>query len=92
MVRPFAWSGLFHGYDSYVFPHEHGHISVVLIRPTADAEFGVLRHLDAFEAACRAIPALADWTDPQVTTPTSGVLVGGGLLNLYRPQLDRPAS
>ena len=37
-------------------PHEHGHISVVLIRPTADAEFGVLRHLDAFEAACRAIP------------------------------------
>jgi flavin-dependent dehydrogenase len=90
MVRPFAWSGMFHGYDSYVFPHEHGHISVVLIRPTADAGFGVLRHLDAFEAACRAIPALAVWTDPQMTTPTSGVLIGGGLLNLYRPQLGRP--
>ena len=57
-------------------------------RPTPSS--AVLRHLDAFEAACRAIPALADWTDPQVTTPTSGVIVGGGLLNLYRPQLGRP--
>lgn len=90
MASPIAWSGKFHGYDSYVFPHEQGHISVVLIRPTADAAFGVLRHLDAFEAACRAIPALAIWTDPQVTRPTSGVLVGGGLLNLYRPQHRRP--
>ena len=90
MVRPFAWAGMFHGYDSYVFPHEHGHLSVVLIRPTADAEFGIFRRLDAFEAACRAIPGLADWTDPQVTAPTSGVLVGGGLLNAYRPQLGRP--
>lgn len=90
MVRPFAWTGMFHGYDSYVFPHEHGHISVVLIRPTADAEFGIFRHLDAFEAACRAIPGLAEWTDPQVATPTSDILVGRGLLNVYRPQLGRP--
>jgi flavin-dependent dehydrogenase len=90
LLRPFAWFGMFAGYDSYVFPHEHGHISVVLIRPTADRGFGVLRHLDAFEAACRAIPALAEWTDPQITTPTSGVLVGGHLLNRYRPQLGRP--
>jgi len=90
MASPFAWRGLFHGYDSYVFPHEHGHISVVLIRPTADAEFGVLRNLDAFEAACRAIPGLAVWTDPKVTTPTSGVIVGGGLRNAYRRQLGRP--
>lgn len=89
LVRPFAWSGMFQGYDSYVFPHERGHISAVLIRPTADAELGVLRHLDAFEAACRAIPGLADWTDPAVTTPTSGVMVGGRLLNAYRPQLRR---
>lgn len=90
IVSPLAWSGEFPGYDAYAFPHEHGHISVVLIRPTADHEFGVLRHLDAFEAACRAIPALAAWTDPELTTPTSGVLVGGGLLNLYRPQSGRP--
>jgi hypothetical protein len=90
MVGPIAWSGRFDGYDSYVFPHEHGHISVVLIRPTADAAFGAFRRLGAFEAACRAIPALAEWTDPRVTTPTSGVLVGGGLVNRYRPQQNRP--
>ena len=90
LVSPLAWSGQFLGYDGYAFPHEHDHLSVVLIRPTADQDLGVLRHLDAFEAACRAIPALAAWTDPELTTPTSGVLVGGGLLNLYRPQSGRP--
>ena len=51
--QPFAWSGTFSGYDSYVFPHEHGHVSAVIIRPTADAGLGALRHLDAFNAACR---------------------------------------
>jgi 2-polyprenyl-6-methoxyphenol hydroxylase-like FAD-dependent oxidoreductase len=90
LTRPFAWSGMFRGYDSYVFPHERGHVSAVIIRPTADAGLGVLRHLGAFEAACRAIPGLAEWTDRRVATPASGVKVGGGLLNLYRPQLGRP--
>jgi hypothetical protein len=50
----------------------------------------VLRHVDAFDAACRAIPGLAEWTDPRVATPTSGVMVGGRLLNLYRRPLGRP--
>ena len=90
LTRPFAWSGMFQGYDAYVFPHEHGHISAVIIRPTADAHLGILRHVGSFDAACRAIPALAQWTDPRVATPTSGVMVGGGLLNLYRRQLGRP--
>lgn len=90
LLNPLAWRGVFRGYDAYVFPHERGHISVVLIRPTADVEFGLLRHLDAFEAACRAIPALATWTDPETTTPTSGILVGGGLHNVYRPQAGLP--
>ena len=90
LLGPLAWRGLFQGYDGYVFPHEHGHLSVVLIRPTADRDLGLLRHVDAFEAACRAIPALAAWTDPDVTTPTSGVMVGGGLLNLSRPQAGEP--
>ena len=90
MTSPVAWAGLFDGYQVYVFPHEHGHFSVVLVRPTADAELTVLRHLDAFDAACRAIPGLAEWTDPALATPTSGVLVGGRLRNVYRPQLGRP--
>jgi flavin-dependent dehydrogenase len=90
MRGPVAWSAAFPGYDAYVFPHERGHISAVIIRPTADAALGVLRHLDAFEAATRAIPALAEWTDPRVATPTGGALFGGGLLNVYRHQRGRP--
>ncbi len=90
MNGPVAWSANFHGYDSYVFPHERGHVSAVIIRPTADAGLGALRHLDAFDAATRAIPGLAEWTDPGVATPTSGVMIGGRLLNVYRRQLGRP--
>ena len=90
MTSPVAWTGIFDGYQVYVFPHEHGHFSVVFIRPTADVELTLLRHLDAFDAACRAIPGLADWTDPARATPTSDVLVGGRLRNVYRPQRRRP--
>lgn len=90
LVRAFAWSGQFHGYDSYVFPHEHGHVSTVIIRPTADTGLGILRHVDAFEAASRAIPGLAEWTDPRDSVPTSNVIVGGGLLNAYRRQRGLP--
>jgi hypothetical protein len=78
------------GYDVYVFFHEGGHISAVIVRPTADAAVTVLRRTDAFDAACRAIPGLAEWTDPSVATPTSDVMVGGRLLNFYRRQLGRP--
>jgi 2-polyprenyl-6-methoxyphenol hydroxylase-like FAD-dependent oxidoreductase len=90
MTSPVAWTGIFDGYQVYVFPHEHGHLSVVFIRPTADVDLTVLRHEDAFDAACRAIPGLADWTDPALAAPTSGVLVGGRLRNVYRPQLGQP--
>jgi flavin-dependent dehydrogenase len=90
MSSPVAWTGRFEGYDVYVFAHERGHFSVVFIRPNADAGLTVLRHLDAFEAACRVIPGLDEWTDPRLATPTSGVLVGGRLLNVYRPQRATP--
>ena len=89
-TSPFVWSAMLRGYDSYVFFHERGHISAVIIRPTADSALSVLRHRDAFDAASRAIPGLAEWTDPRHATPTSGVMVGGRLLNLYRRQLGRP--
>ena len=90
LTRPAAWAGSFEGYLVLVFPHERGHFSTVIVRPTADAGLGVLRHVEAFDAACRAIPGLADWTDPRVATPTSGVVLGLRLVNLYRPQLGRP--
>jgi 2-polyprenyl-6-methoxyphenol hydroxylase-like FAD-dependent oxidoreductase len=90
MTGPVAWAGIFDGYQVYVFPHEHGHFSVVVIRPTADVELTRLRRVDAFDAACRAIPGVADWTDPALAAATSGVMVGGRLRNAYRPQLGRP--
>jgi 2-polyprenyl-6-methoxyphenol hydroxylase-like FAD-dependent oxidoreductase len=89
-ASPVAWSAMLRGYDVYVFFHERRHISAVIIRPNADGALSVLRHVDAFDAACRAIPGLAEWTDPRVAAPTSGVMVGGRLLNLYRRQLHRP--
>jgi flavin-dependent dehydrogenase len=60
MTSPVAWTGIFDGYQVYVFPHESGHFSAVIVRPTADVELTVLRHVDAFDAACHAIPGLAD--------------------------------
>jgi 2-polyprenyl-6-methoxyphenol hydroxylase-like FAD-dependent oxidoreductase len=90
MNGPVAWYGALAGYDAYVFPHERGHISVVLTRPTADRGLLVLRHEPAFEAACRAIPGVAGWVEGSHVTPTSGVMLGGSLVNLYRRQHDRP--
>jgi flavin-dependent dehydrogenase len=90
MTTPIAWTGLFDGYQAYVFPHERGHFSVTVVQPTADAHLKMLRDVDAFDAACRAIPGLAAWTDPTLAVPTSGVLVGGRLVNTYRRQRGRP--
>ncbi len=90
MVSPVAYMADFDGYQCLVFLHEAGHFSVVLVRPTADATLKELRFVAAFEAACRAIPALADWTHADRAHPTSAVLVGGALRNIYRPQVGTP--
>jgi len=85
-----AYIADFDGYQSLVFLHEAGHFSVVLVRPTADAELRDLRFESAFDAVCGAIPAIAAWTDPDRARPTSKVLVGGPLRNVYRRQARRP--
>ena len=85
-----GWFGGFDGYQALLFPQETGHFSVVLIRPTADAALKQLRHRGAFEAACRAIPVLAEWTHPERARPESDVLVGGALRNVYRSQRTVP--
>ncbi len=90
MVSPLAYMGDFDGYQCLVFLHEAGHFSVVIVRPTADAALKALRFEEAFEAACRAIPALAEWTHPARALPTSAVLVGGALRNVYRRQAGTP--
>jgi len=90
LTMPIAWGGTFAGYQAIVFPHERGHFSVVIVRPTTDIALLLLRHRDAFDVACRSIPALAEWTDPDRSAPTSDVLVGGRLRNVYREQRRVP--
>lgn len=90
LTSPIAYIGDFDGYQCLIFLHEAGHFSVVLVRPTADAALKTLRFEAAFEAACRAIPAVAEWTQPERAKPTSPVLVGGALRNIYRRQANTP--
>lgn len=86
LLNPLAWQADFDGYQTIVFLHERGHFSVLLVRPTADAALRDLRHRPVFEAACRAIPGLADWVDPARADPVTDVLPGGQLRNTYRGQ------
>ena len=86
MSSPIAWRADFDGYQVIIFLHERGYFSVLLIRNTDDAGLNALRADAAFEAACRAIPGLADWVDPERSLPATGVLPGGMLLNHYRGQ------
>lgn len=90
MNSPLGYIGEFDGYQCLVFLHERRHFSVVLVRPTADAALATLRVGAAYEAACAAIPVLAEWTDVERAFPTSDVMVGGALRNVYRSQLMVP--
>jgi 2-polyprenyl-6-methoxyphenol hydroxylase-like FAD-dependent oxidoreductase len=86
LVNPIAWQADLDGYQVIVFPHERGIFSVLIVRPTDEPDLTLLRHPAAFEAACRAIPGLAEWTDPARSRPITDVLVGGALVNHYRGQ------
>jgi 2-polyprenyl-6-methoxyphenol hydroxylase-like FAD-dependent oxidoreductase len=89
LANSLAWQADLDGWQVLVFLHEGGHFSVVLIRPTADAALKDLRHRAAFDAACRAVPGLAAWTDPERAEPVTDVLSGGPLRNAYRGQQAR---
>jgi 2-polyprenyl-6-methoxyphenol hydroxylase-like FAD-dependent oxidoreductase len=90
LANPMAYIADLVGYQCLLFVHEAGHFSVVLIRPTADAALGALTHEAVFDAVSQAIPVVAEWTDPGRALPTSRVLVGGGLRNVYRRQAGTP--
>jgi hypothetical protein len=90
MNTALGFIGEFSGYQCLVFLHERRHFSIVLVRPTADPRLTLLHSQGAYDATCAAIPALADWTDPARALPTSPVLVGGGLRNVYRSQTLLP--
>jgi 2-polyprenyl-6-methoxyphenol hydroxylase-like FAD-dependent oxidoreductase len=86
MANPLAWQADFDGYQTIVFLHERGYFSVLIVRPTSDSALKGLRHEAAFEAAARAIPGLAEWTDPERAEPVGAVQPGGPLRNTFRPQ------
>lgn len=87
LSSPIAWQGDFAGFMVLVFVHEQGMFSALIIRNKDDAELHVLREEKAFEAACRAIPGLAEWTHPERSRPLSRVLPGGNLMNYYGSQV-----
>ncbi|MEO8829232.1 FAD-dependent oxidoreductase [Lapillicoccus sp.] len=86
LVNPLAWQANLEGYQCIVFPHELGIFSVLIVRPSDGRDLVGLRHEPAFVAACRAIPGLAEWTDPLRSVPVTGVLPGGSLINAFRSQ------
>jgi 2-polyprenyl-6-methoxyphenol hydroxylase-like FAD-dependent oxidoreductase len=85
---PFGVAENYPGYAVAVFIHDNRILSVLIARASADRPLAVLRTQAAFEAATRAIPALAAWTDPGRSRPLTPVLPGGRLYNSYRGQLN----
>ena len=71
-----------------MFLHDNGVFSTLIARSSDDHALAALRHTELFEAAARAIPALAAWTDPARAQPHTPVLPGGRLHNTYQGQLD----
>lgn len=88
MSNPIGYMAGYDGYMVLVFPHEYRLFSTVIIRSTANRDLIALRHAAAFDAVARAIPALAEWTDPAIAEPVTSVLPGGALMNVYRGQSD----
>ncbi len=82
----FVFNAQHRGFLVLVFPHDHGTFTVLFVRPSEDRELAMLRDTGAFEAACRAVPGLAEWTDPERSEPIDKVRAGAGLTNEYGRQ------
>jgi len=76
------------GYLVAAFIHDNRVLSVLIARASTDRQLTALRTQAAFDAAARAVPALAAWTDPGRSRPLTPVLPGGRLYNSYRGQLN----
>ena len=81
-----GFMALHRGFLVMVFQHDGGTFTVLFVRPSDDKALALLRHTDAFEAACRVVPGLAEWTDPERSEPIDSVRAGAGLTNEYGPQ------
>ena len=87
LLSPIAGVGDLGGYQVIVFPHQRGRSSLWWCVASSTG-LARLREDAVFEAACRAVPVLAEWTDPERSKPITPVLPGGNLLNHYRSQFD----
>jgi 2-polyprenyl-6-methoxyphenol hydroxylase-like FAD-dependent oxidoreductase len=88
MNFPLGHINLYPGYQVIVFLHDNGIFSALIARASNDHTLAGLRHTELFDAAARAIPALATWTDPARALPYTPVLPGARLHNSYQGQLD----
>jgi hypothetical protein len=68
--------------------HDSGTFTATLIHDGSDRRMRRLKHASVFSAALGLIPAVAEWIDPERSSPISPVLAGGRLYNHYRGQLD----
>jgi len=85
---PFGVLMMYPGYVVAVFIHDNRILSVLIARASTDRQLAALRTQAAFDAAARAVPALAAWTDPGRSRPLTRVLPGGRLYNGYQGQLN----
>lgn len=74
------------GFMSFVFVGDARSFMVLLVRRSDDKELAELRHEPAFEAACRILPGVAEWTADGRARPTDAVRAGAGLVNFVAPQ------
>jgi 2-polyprenyl-6-methoxyphenol hydroxylase-like FAD-dependent oxidoreductase len=73
------------GYMGFnIFRGDNRTFAVILLAPAADHEFRVLRHEQAWRAACSAITPLDVMTSPDYARPITEVMPMGGLMNIDR--------
>ena len=77
---------LYDGYLVIIFPQDARTLSALVVRAADDDGLAQLRHAAAFDAAARAVPHLAAWTEPGRFEPYTDVMPGGGLTNTFRGQ------
>jgi 2-polyprenyl-6-methoxyphenol hydroxylase-like FAD-dependent oxidoreductase len=73
------------GYMGFnTFRGDNRTFAVILLAPAADRELRVLRHEQAWRAACAAITPLDVMTSPDYARPITDVMPMGGLMNVDR--------
>ncbi len=82
--RGYVAGSSFDRYSCLVFPADNATFSVTFGILPEDREMRALHDEDGFLAAARAVPLVADWLDPDLAEPISGVAIMRGLDNRFR--------